>query len=131
MAQEVYYEREFMNTVLIVFHIFICVTLVLVVLVQAGKDGGIGMMSGGGSSQSVFGSSGGANFFTKFTSLTAAFFMVTSVFLTLSKSGHKKSVFEDVKATSSTTAPAPTPSAAPANAPATAPAPTGTPATQH
>ena len=39
------------------------------------------MMGGGaGSSQSVFGSSGGADFFTKFTSGAAAIFMITSIF---------------------------------------------------
>lgn len=99
-----------MATLLTVFHCFVCVILVLVVLMQSGKDGGMGMMSGG-SSQTVFGSSGGADFFTKFTSAMAAIFMVTSIGLTLIKAGHKRSVFEGNKAT--TTIPAPAIPAAP------------------
>lgn len=82
-----------MATFLLVLHVFTCILLVLVVLVQSGKDGGIGMMSGGGSSQTVFGSSGGANFFTKFTSACAAVFMVTSIFLTITKGNKHNSVF--------------------------------------
>ena len=87
-----------MSTFFLVLHVIVCVVLVLVVLVQSGKDGGIGMMSGGGSSQSVFGSSGGANFFTKFTSVTAAIFMITSIVLTLTKGGKKASLFDSAKA---------------------------------
>lgn len=83
-----------MTTFLLVFHVIICTVLVFVVLIQSGKDGGIGMMSGGGTSQSVFGSSGGANFFTKFTSATAALFMLTSIGLTVTKSGKRQSVFD-------------------------------------
>ncbi len=82
-----------MATILIIFHVFTCVILVLVVLLQAGKDGGLGTMGGGGS-QTVFGSSGGANFFTKFTTGTAIVFMATSIALTLTKSGNKRSVFD-------------------------------------
>ncbi|MBI3558521.1 MAG: preprotein translocase subunit SecG [Deltaproteobacteria bacterium] len=82
-----------MATFLLVLHVFTCILLVLVVLVQSGKDGGIGMMAGGGSSQTVFGSSGGANFFTKFTSGCAAVFMITSIFLTITKGNKHNSVF--------------------------------------
>ena len=97
-----------MNTLLLSVHIFTCIVLIIVVLIQSGKDGGIGMMSsGGGSSQTIFGSSGGANFFTKFTSITAMVFMLTSIGLTVSKSGKKKSVFEDAKAPITNSAPAP------------------------
>jgi preprotein translocase subunit SecG len=82
-----------MSTFFLVLHIFTCVVLVFVVLIQSGKEGGIGMMTGG-SSQTVFGSSGGANFFTKFTSAMAAVFMITSIALTAAKSGRKASLFE-------------------------------------
>ena len=107
-----------MSTFLLVLHVFTCVVLVLVVLVQSGKDGGIGVMGGGGSSQTIFGSSGGANFFTKFTSTAAGIFMITSVFLTITRGGKHTSVFDHAPTTSTLpapTAPAPAPpSAAPA-----------------
>lgn len=92
-----------MGTFLIVLHVITCVILVFVVLIQAGKEGGLGAMAGG--SQTVFGSSGGANFFTKFTAGIAALFMVTSIALTIVKSGKKSSIFEGSSTTSAPTAP--------------------------
>ncbi len=82
-----------MQTLVTVIHIVTCVLLVLVVLIQSGKGAEIST-SLGGSSQTVFGSSGGANFFTKFTSAAAAIFMVTSLSLTLIGGQSKKSLFE-------------------------------------
>lgn len=63
-----------------VIHVILCVLIVLAVLVQQGKGAEISA-SFGGSSQTVFGSSGGANFFSTFTGTCAALFMATSVFL--------------------------------------------------
>ena len=70
-----------MNTFLTVVHIIVCVFLILVVLLQAGKGGGMGIAFGGGGSQTVFGSSGAGNFLTRLTSITAVIFMVTSLVL--------------------------------------------------
>jgi len=54
----------------------------LVVLLQAGRGGGIGLAFGGsGGSQSVFGSSGGATFLTKLTAVCAILFMTNSLVL--------------------------------------------------
>jgi preprotein translocase subunit SecG len=87
-----------MMTFLTVVHVMACVLLVLLVLIQSGKGAEISA-SFGGSSQTVFGSSGGANFFTRFTAGTAVVFMVTSVTLTLLSGQAKKSVFEGEKPT--------------------------------
>jgi preprotein translocase subunit SecG len=110
-----------MNTFLLVLHVFACIVLVFVVLIQSGKDGGIGMMAGG-SSQTVFGSSGGANFFTKFTSVTAAIFMVTSIFLTVTKGGKRTSIFDRPVSANTSTSTIPTPAASPVTAAPAAPA---------
>src|SRR3954464_15905986 len=82
-----------MHTLITVLHVFTCILLVLVVLIQSGKGAEIST-SFGGSSQTVFGASGGANFFTRFTSGAAAVFMITSMALTLMGGQSKKSVFE-------------------------------------
>jgi preprotein translocase subunit SecG len=82
-----------MHTFVTVVHVLTCILLVLVVLIQSGKGADISA-SFGGSSQTVFGASGGANFFTRFTSAAAAIFMVTSLVLTLMGGQSKKSVFE-------------------------------------
>jgi preprotein translocase subunit SecG len=109
-----------MATIVTVIHVFTCILLVLVVLIQSGKGAEISA-SLGGSSQTVFGSSGGANFFTRFTSAMAAIFFTTSLALTIIGGQSKKSVFEGAAS-----APAPAPVSAPstsAAAPsATAPA---------
>src|ERR1700761_2194452 len=82
-----------MQTLLTVLHVFTCVLLVLVVLIQSGKGAEIST-SFGGSSQTIFGSSGGANFFTRLTSVLAVIFMVTSVVLTLLGGQSRKSLFD-------------------------------------
>src|SRR5262249_5117763 len=58
-----------------------CIFLVTVVLLQQGKGADIGAVFGG-SSQTLFGSSGAGNFLTKLTSATAIIFMLTSLSLT-------------------------------------------------
>src|SRR6185503_14870752 len=68
-----------MTTFLTIVHVAVCLFLILVVLLQAGKGGGMGIAFGGGGSQTVFGSSGAGNFLTRLTSITAALFMITSL----------------------------------------------------
>ena len=69
-----------MITFLTVLHVIVCLFLVLVVLLQAGKGGGMGIaFGGGGGSQTVFGSSGAGNFLTRLTSITAFLFLLTSL----------------------------------------------------
>ena len=68
-----------MMTFLTALHVIVCVFLILVVLLQAGKGGGMGIAFGGGGSQTVFGSSGAGNFLTRLTSITALIFLVTSL----------------------------------------------------
>ena len=82
-----------MSTFVTVVHIITCLLLILVVLIQSGKGAEISA-SLGGSSQTVFGSSGGANFFTRFTSTLAAIFMACSLILTVLVNQSRKSVFE-------------------------------------
>lgn len=120
-----------MQTLVTVVHVFTCILLVLVVLIQSGKGAEISS-SFAGSSQTVFGSSGGANFFTRFTATAAAVFFTTSVVLTLMGGASRKSLFEGtpVSATAPVSQPvaAGTPAAVPTAAAAAAAAPTGTPA---
>lgn len=118
-----------MHTLITVVHILTCIFIILVVLLQSGKGAEISA-SLSGSSQSVFGSSGGINFFQKATFGLAALFMMTSVFLTWYGSKLNTSVFDGAAPTATTpmnTAPATNNAAttAPAQntaAPVTAPA---------
>jgi preprotein translocase subunit SecG len=113
---------SFVSTLVTVVHIFTCVLLILVVLIQSGKGAEISA-SFSGSSQTVFGSSGGANFFTRFTQVAAGVFMVTSVLLTILGGESKKSMFDTPSSRNAPiSAPAPGAPAAPAPGGAAAPA---------
>src|SRR5262245_61022285 len=68
-------------TILLIIHVLACIFLVTVVLLQQGKGADVGAVFGG-SSQTLFGSSGAGNFLTKLTSATAIIFMLTSLSLT-------------------------------------------------
>ncbi len=68
-------------TILLIIHVLACIFLVTVVLLQQGKGADVGAVFGG-SSQTLFGSSGAGNFLTKLTSATAIVFMLTSLTLT-------------------------------------------------
>ncbi len=82
-----------MASFITVIHVVTCVLLVLVVLLQSGKGAEISA-SFSGSSQTLFGSGGGANFFTKLTTGLAILFMCTSVGLTILTAQKQKSIFE-------------------------------------
>ena len=86
-----------MQTALIVLHLVICITLIMIVLLQTGKGSEIGAVFGS-SSQTLFGSTGGSTFFGKLTAAVAIVFMITSLVLA-SRSGRvtKESVMEGVK----------------------------------
>jgi preprotein translocase subunit SecG len=75
------------------------------VLLQQGKGSDVNAVFGG-SSQTIFGSSGAGNFLTKLTSATAIVFMFTSLSLTIgnTKQG-TKSIFDDVPAETTPTTP--------------------------
>jgi len=69
-----------METVLYVVHIVVCLAMLPVILLQAGKGGGVNAAFGGGGSGSVFGGSSGAStFLVKLTSGAAILFMCTSL----------------------------------------------------
>lgn len=71
---------EILKTPLTVLHAVACLFLMLVVLIQPGKSGGMGALTGGGATQ-VFGGRGAGNILTKITWVTAAIFFVTSITL--------------------------------------------------
>lgn|SRR5690606_25043703 len=71
---------EIIETPLTVLHVVACLFLVLVILIQPGKSGGLGAF-GGGSAQQVFGGRGAGNVLTKTTWVTASIFFGTSVIL--------------------------------------------------
>jgi preprotein translocase subunit SecG len=74
-------------------HVIVCIILILVILLQAGKGANMGAAFGG-SSQTVFGSSGPAGFLGKMTTVVAIIFMLTSLTLSYSAVHKGKSVMD-------------------------------------
>lgn len=77
-----------METFIWIVHILAAVGVVGLVLLQHGKGADMGAAFGSGSSGSLFGSSGSANFLSRTTGVLAAVFFVTSLGLTY-LSSHK------------------------------------------
>jgi len=70
-----------MYTLVVILHVVVSVALILIILLQTGKGADIGAVFGGGSSQTLFGSSGPTSFLSKLTAAAAVIFMCTSLFL--------------------------------------------------
>jgi preprotein translocase subunit SecG len=100
-------------TLIVIVHVLICFLMIGAILLQSGKGAEIGAAFGG-SSQTVFGSRGPANFLSKFTVVVAAVFMVTSLSLAiLAKQRNVSSTIIDMQPKSEPTAPPAAPSAQP------------------
>jgi preprotein translocase subunit SecG len=88
-----------MSLLLIIIHVIVCMALIMIVLLQTGKGADMGAAFGGGSSQTLFGSTGASTFLTKATTAAAIIFMITSLGLAY-MSGHRTgdSIMVDEKA---------------------------------
>ena len=105
-----------MESLVWVVHIILAVSVIALVLLQHGKGADMDAAFGGGSSGSLFGSTGSANFLSRGTAILASLFFLTS--LTLAYFGlqqHKpNSVLDRTAVPVTTTQPATT---APAQVP--------------
>jgi preprotein translocase subunit SecG len=118
-----------MHTLIVILHVIVSVALILVILLQTGKGSDIGAVFGGGSSQTLFGSTGPTSFLSKLTAGAAIIFMLTSLFLAyFSGIGGTRSIMKGAAPVQSMPAPTAAPPAgmpaAPAGVPAVPAAPT-------
>lgn len=94
---------------ILVLHLLICVVLILVVLLQSGKGGGLAGAFGGmgGAGQTLFGGRGAATFLSKATTVLGIAFMATSLVLALMAGtrGGPRSVIRATQGEVSTEAP--------------------------
>ena len=65
--------------VIMFVHAIVAVVIILLVLLQHGKGADMGAAFGGGSSGSLFGATGSANFLSRTTAILAAIFFATSL----------------------------------------------------
>jgi preprotein translocase subunit SecG len=117
-----------MYTLIVVLHVIVSIAMILIILLQTGKGSDIGAVFGGGSSQTLFGSTGPTSFLSKLTAGAAIVFMVTSLLLAyFSGGGSVGSIMRGGATAPSMPGPAPagapalpaSPSAPPAGFPAT------------
>jgi len=73
----------FMNALITLVHIAACVSLVVAILLQSGKGGGLAGAFGAGSSQTLFGGRGAATFLSRAATTLAVIFFLTSLTLGL------------------------------------------------
>src|SRR5512147_2549111 len=108
-----------------IIHVIVSIGLILVVLLQTGKGAEVGAVFGG-SSATIFGSSGAGNFLTRLTTGMAIVFMITSLTLGYFAGRRPSATIFDNRAPSvepgtapQTSLPGKTPSGQAAGAPAT------------
>jgi len=82
-----------MVQIILALHLLIAVIIVVLVLLQQGKGADAGASFGAGASQTMFGSAGSWNFFSKATAIFATLFFITSI--SLAVIAKKGAVVED------------------------------------
>ncbi len=102
---------DLFETPLTVLHICACLFLVMVVLIQPGKSGGLGAF-GGAAAQQVFGGRGAGNILTKTTWITAGIFFFTSLTLAYLSSSTGDSLESKAEQIGASDAPVPAPAPA-------------------
>lgn len=76
---------------LLIVHVIVCIVLIFVVLLQAGRGGGFSDMLGGGQPQSLFGTQTNA-FMVRVTEVCAVMFIITSLSLAMMSTYRGKSL---------------------------------------
>lgn len=77
----------------LIIHIIASLVLVLVILLQAGRGGGLSEAFGGGAAQTIFGTKA-ATFLTRATAVCAVLFLITSLSLAVLSGLRTKSLLE-------------------------------------
>ncbi len=78
-----------MQTAILTLHVIVCIFLVILVLLQSGREG-MGVIFGGGGDNSVFGASGAGGILVKLTTFLAIIFVCTSLGYNLMVGNFKK-----------------------------------------
>src|SRR5271169_2388219 len=116
------------ETLLVGVHLVVAAALIGFVLLQHGKGADMGAAFGSGSSGSLFGAAGSANFLSRTTAVLAAVFFLTSLGLTYLGTTHvrkgvmQQGVMQDAPGTKAGESAAPAAPAPATSAPDTAPA---------
>jgi preprotein translocase subunit SecG len=83
-----------MERIILIFHVLTALAIIGLIMLQQGKGAESGASFGGGASQTVFGSSGSWNFFSKMTAILATIFFTTSFTLAVVAKNSSRGVAE-------------------------------------
>jgi preprotein translocase subunit SecG len=83
---------ELIKTPTTVLHVIACLFLILVILIQPGRTGGLSGALGGAGATQIFGGRGAGNLLTKVSWTTATVFFLTSVTLAYLSSSKDESL---------------------------------------
>ncbi|MBL7071257.1 MAG: preprotein translocase subunit SecG [Candidatus Omnitrophica bacterium] len=86
-----------MQMFLMIVHVFVSIVLISVILLQAGRGGGVSEMFGGSSTNTIFGTSA-TKFLMRATTVCAVLFILTSLSLAMLSSGRSKSLMSSKSA---------------------------------
>jgi preprotein translocase subunit SecG len=78
-----YTGKVVISVLLTIVHVFVCLFLIIVVLLQSGKAADLAGAFGGMGSQTAFGPRGSATLLSKATTISAIVFMLTSISLSI------------------------------------------------
>jgi|SRR5438132_9996829 len=116
-----------MYGLLLAFHVLVCFGLVMVILLQSGKGGGLAGGAFGGTAQTVFGGRGATDFLTRATMVLAACFFLSSIALAMLSTGTRgaaRSLLQEQARKTLPSTPQQAPQQPPQQAPSQAPQPT-------
>ncbi len=84
--------------IVLLIHVIVCLILIAVILLQAGRGGGLSDTFGGSAAQSILGTRGAA-YLTRATTAFATIFMLTSLGLAILSVHRSKSLLEGIRPT--------------------------------
>lgn len=87
-----------MIILLVVLHVFVCLFLIVVILLQAGRGQGLSWGVFGGSPQSIFGTKT-ASFLTRVTTVCASVFLISCIILNIIETRKSKSLMAPLPVT--------------------------------
>jgi preprotein translocase subunit SecG len=114
--------------VALTIYVLVCLTLILVVLLQQGKGGSMANAFGGGATQAAFGARSGATVLSRATTVCAVLFVIGALYIGIAGQKGPSSVVggrapQSKSGPATPAAPAPTTKPAPAQSAPTTPAP--------
>lgn len=82
-----------MYALIIIIHVIACLILIMAILLQSGRGGGLSELFGGGTSQTIFGARV-STFLTRATTVAAVVFLLTCITLTILSGKRGRSLLE-------------------------------------